>query len=407
MPHFLIVGGGAAGFFAAIRAKEINPSLQITIIEKSSHLLSKVKVSGGGRCNVTHACFDPGDLVEYYPRGEKELLGPFHRFAAGDTMEWFESRGVPLKIEQDGRVFPVSDRSESIVNCLMAEARKKDILLITNCSMESIVLNDSDRWVVKSTKAEWEADYVMIATGSSPKVWNQLAENLGFEIIKPVPSLFTFHIKHDLIRDLPGVSVPHAVATIKGNDKFMARGPILVTHWGLSGPAILKLSAWGARWMSAVNYQFSLIVNWLGLSLDEAVLQLKELRDSNPKKYVYATTCAPLPARLWQRILQLVFIDPALQWSNMSTKQLKSIASLLTSSELPVYGKSTNKDEFVTAGGISLKEIDFKTFSSKKYPKLFAAGEVLDIDAITGGFNFQAAWTGGYIVGESVASIAE
>lgn len=407
MSHFLVVGGGAAGFFAAIRAKEVNPSLRVTIIEKSAHLLSKVKVSGGGRCNVTHACFDPEKLVENYPRGKKELLGPFHRFAAGDTMEWFESRGVPLKIEQDGRVFPISDRSESVINCLMAEAVKNEILIITNCGMESIGRNDSGRWVVKSAKAEFEADYVMIATGSSPKVWNQLAKNLKFEIIEPVPSLFTFHVKHDLIRDLSGISVPCAIATIKENDKFMANGPILVTHWGLSGPAILKLSAWGARWMSAVNYQFNLIVNWIGLSFEKAVFQLKELRDSNPRKYIYSTACAPLPLRLWQRILRLVFIDPTLQWSNISTKQLQSIASLLTSSELPVCGKSTNKDEFVTAGGISLKEIDFKTFSSKKYPNLFAAGEVLDIDAVTGGFNFQAGWTGGYIVGESVASTAE
>ena len=404
MPHFLVVGGGAAGFFAAIRAKEVNPDLKVTIIEKSSNLLGKVKISGGGRCNVTHACFNPKDLVEFYPRGKKELLGPFHRFATGDTMEWFESRGVPLKIEDDGRVFPISDRSESIITCLINEAIKKDILIITNCGMEDISQTASGVWSVQTTKADFEADYLMIASGSSNKVWSILSSSLHLDIVEPVPSLFTFNIDDVLLRDLPGLSVPNATITISDHQKLEANGPVLITHWGLSGPAVLRLSAWGARWMAEHKYCFDVKLNWLGMSKEVAMDQLKITKADHPQKSVFATAFHPLPSRLWQRFLQMVDIDIQLQWANISSKQMSTLADWLTGSMLSANGKSTFKEEFVTAGGISLKEIDFKTFSSRRFPSLFFAGEILDIDAITGGFNFQAAWTGGYIAGEAVGT---
>lgn len=400
----IIVGGGAAGFFAAIRCAELNPDAQVTILERGKDVLGKVKISGGGRCNVTHACYIPRDLIKFYPRGSKELLGPFNRFACGDTQGWFEDRGVPLKIEDDGRIFPVSDRSSSIMNCLIDATQSLGITVRTQKNVSNLIppTNSDQAWRIECQKGEiFEADKLMIASGSNSRIW-KLLEELGHQIVSPAPSLFTFNIKDSRIQDLPGVSVPLAEINLPSL-KLKTDGPLLITHWGLSGPAILKLSAWGARALADCKYEFEILVNWIAEDLNTTTTMLRDYKQSQHKKKIFRTPAFGLPSRLWQSLLRASGISPNSNWADLNKKQLQSLAQQLTASRFQVKGKSTNKEEFVTAGGIQLKEINFKTFSSKVLPNLHMAGEVLNIDALTGGFNFQAAWTGGWIAGESMA----
>ncbi|KOS06678.1 flavoprotein [Flavobacterium akiainvivens] len=395
----LIAGGGAAGFFTAINIAERNPKLKIAILERGKEVLSKVRVSGGGRCNVTHACFIPNDLVKFYPRGEKELRGPFNRFCSGDTIEWFERHGVELKIEEDGRMFPVTDSSQTIIDCFLAAAQKHGIQILTGQSIQSIYKAES-HWKVQTQNETFTSPILVMATGSNPKMWDMVQE-LGHSIVEPVPSLFTFNIKDPRIKDLMGVSAL-AEVKVKGS-KLEASGPLLITHWGMSGPGILRLSAWGARELAAKQYRFTLMVNWLN-TVDYAECEeiLKGLKQEHAKKTVGKLCPFDFPKRLWESLITASGITPETRWADLNKKQLDALANELTRGEYPVNGKSTFKEEFVTAGGISLKEINFKTMQSKLYDTLYFTGEVLDIDAITGGFNFQNAWTGGFIAAESI-----
>lgn len=401
--NIIIIGGGAAGFFAAIRAAECNPDAQVIILEKSKDVLGKVKVSGGGRCNLTHACFVPRELSKFYPRGEKELLGPFNRFACGDTIEWFEKRGVKTKIEADGRMFPVSDDSQTIVDCLWAAARKSGVSIYTNTALKSLHAPSASNpnWIIETAQQKLFAQQVMIASGSSPSMWAVLAQ-LGHTIIEPVPSLFTFNIKDPRLTDLLGISVPLAEVKVEGS-KLSSTGPLLITHWGMSGPAILKLSAWGARELAGLQYKFAIRVNWIMAKPEDTRQDLEDLKQEDGRKMVSANTQFGLPIRLWKRLVAATGIRDDKRWADLSKKEIQTLAEELTQGRFQVNGKSTFKEEFVTAGGVDLKEVDFKTFGSKLFPGLFFAGEVLNIDAITGGFNFQAAWTGGWIAGEAMA----
>jgi len=397
----IIVGGGAAGFFTAITAKELNPSLSVTILEKGKEVLQKVKISGGGRCNVTHACFVPKDLTEFYPRGRKELLGPFHQFMTGDTMEWFDSRGVTLKIEKDNRVFPQSNSSQSIIDCFQSLVAKYDIEVLKNHRVNS-VKKVNEVWEITSTKGVFECDKLVVTAGSSKRVWD-LVSSLGHKVIEPVPSLFTFNIKDSRLTYLLGVSVPHATVKIVGT-KLESSGPLLITHWGLSGPAVLKLSAFGARKLAEKNYEYEVEVNWLSKPLGQVVQELHKIKKANTKKQIaLRSPFEPISKRLWERLVTVVGVEPTIKWADLSNKNLEEIAGQLSKAVFKASGKSTFKDEFVTAGGIALKEINFKRFESKLHENLFFAGEVLNIDAVTGGFNFQNAWTGGYIIGNVLA----
>ena len=397
----IIIGGGAAGFFTAITSKENNPNLNVVILEKSKEVLQKVKISGGGRCNVTHACFVPKDLIEFYPRGKKELLGPFHQFMTGDTMEWFENRGVPLKIEKDNRVFPESNSSQSIIDCFQNSVKELGIEVLTNHGVNSVSKNE-ESWVVETSKGNFTSEKLVITTGSSKRVWD-LVETLDHKIIEPVPSLFTFNIKDSRLTDLLGVSVPKA--TVKILDiKLESSGPLLITHWGMSGPAVLKLSAFGARVLADKNYNYKVQVNWLSKSTGQVVQELHKAKKENTKKQIaLRSPLEGVSKRLWERFVTTVGVSPTSRWADLSNKKLEEIASQLTQGVFEANGKSTFKDEFVTAGGIDLKEINFKRFESKLHENLFFAGEVLNIDAVTGGFNFQNAWTGGFIIGNAIS----
>ncbi len=401
MYDVLIVGGGAAGFFTAINLAEKNPNYKIAILERGKEVLTKVRVSGGGRCNVTHACFVPNDLVKFYPRGEKELRGPFHQFCSGDTIEWFEKHGVELKIEEDGRMFPVSDSSQTIIDCFLNATKKYKIDILTGQSVQSIFQSE-DSWKVETNQQTFRCENLVMTTGSNPKIWEML-EKLGHTIVPPVPSLFTFNIKDNRIKDLMGVS---AFASVKvQNSKLSASGPLLITHWGMSGPGILRLSAWGARELFDKNYQFILEVNWLNDStFEETENQLKELKLEHAKKVVAKKSPFDFPNRLWESLVLASEISIETKWADLSKKQLQNLALQLTNGKFQVNGKSTFKEEFVTAGGIDLKEINFKTMESKLLPKVYFAGEIVNIDAITGGFNFQNAWTSGFIVSEHLSN---
>lgn len=401
MYDVLIVGGGAAGFFTAINIAEKNPNYKIAILERGKEVLTKVRISGGGRCNVTHACFVPNDLIKFYPRGEKELRGPFHQFCSGDTIEWFEKHGVELKIEEDGRMFPVSDSSQTIIDCFLNAAKKYKIDILTGQSVQSIFRSE-DSWKVETNQQTFRCENLVMTTGSNPKIWEML-EKLGHTIVPPVPSLFTFNIKDKRIKDLMGVS---AFASVKvKNSKLSASGPLLITHWGMSGPGILRLSAWGARELFDKNYQFILEVNWLNdATLEETENQLKKLKLEHAKKVVGKKSPFDFPNRLWESLVLASEISLETKWADLSKKQLQNLALQLTNGQFQVNGKSTFKEEFVTAGGIDLKEINFKTMESKLLPNVYFAGEILNIDAITGGFNFQNAWTGGFIVSEHLAN---
>ncbi len=395
----IIVGGGAAGFFAAINIAEINPMLKVTILERGKEGLQKVKVSGGGRCNVTHAEFIPSELVLNYPRGEKELLGPFHQFMTGDTIEWFEKRGVPLKIEEDGRMFPITDSSQTIIDCFLNEAIKHKVEILYNHSLKTI--QKKDLWRLQTSEGDFTTDKLIIATGSNPKIW-KLLEELGHSISPPVPSLFTFNMKDERIKDIPGVVVQNIEVKVLGK-QLVSEGPLLITHVGMSAPALLKLSAFGAIELARMNYKFEIEINFIKKSFDDCLEQLKILKQDLAKKSVIKSAQFDLPKRLWHQLVLASEIYQETRWADLNKNQLENFALQLTKADFKVDGKSTFKEEFVTAGGVDLKEINFKTFESKIHNNLYFAGEVINVDAVTGGFNFQNAWTSAFIVSKSIA----
>ena len=394
----IVVGGGASGFFAAINIAKQAPHLKVAILERGQKGLTKVKVSGGGRCNVTHAEFIPSELVQNYPRGEKELLGPFHQFMTGDTIAWFEERGVALKIEDDGRIFPASNSSQTIVDCFLNEANKYHVDVLYSHSLKS--LKNADRlFQLDTSQGSFLAKKIVIATGSSTKIWD-LLEGLGHTVSKAVPSLFTFKISDERIKDIPGVVAENVEVKILGTN-LCSEGPLLITHWGMSAPAILKLSAFGALEIAKREYKFKIEVNFIRQSFEDCLDVLKNSKQELAKKTALKSTQFNLPKRLWHKLVLASNITEDARWADVNKLQLET--KQLTQAVFNVQGKSTFKEEFVTAGGVSLKEINFKTFESKRLPGLYFAGEVLDIDAITGGFNFQNAWTGAHIVSQNIA----
>jgi predicted Rossmann fold flavoprotein len=381
---------------------EENPKLKVAILERGKSVLEKVRISGGGRCNVTHACFVPNDLVKFYPRGERELKGPFHQFCSGDTIEWFEKHGVELKIEEDGRMFPISDSSQTIIDCFLNATQKLKIDVLTGHSVQELYQGEN-YWKISTNQDVFSCQKVIMTTGSNPKIW-ELLQSLGHSIVPPVPSLFTFNIKDVRIKDLMGVAT-NAAVKVK-NSKLNATGPLLITHWGMSGPGILRLSAWGARELAEKKYHFAIQVNWIpGYSFDEIAEELKTIKEENAKKLVTKYAQFNLPKRLWESLTKAATISEETKWADVNKKQIHLLAEQLTNGEFQVNGKSTFKEEFVTAGGIDLKEVNFKTMESKILPNLYFAGEILNIDAITGGFNFQNAWTDGFIAANAIASI--
>jgi predicted Rossmann fold flavoprotein len=403
--RIVIAGGGAAGFFAALACAESRRDAEIIILEKSSQFLSKVKISGGGRCNVTHADFDAREFSKSYPRGERALISAFAKFQAADTVAWFESRGVKLKVENDGRMFPTTDSSQTIIDCLTNAAQKSGIKLRSNCGVESAIQKSGGGFELKLSSGEiLSCDKLLLAIGGcrTPAL-GQLAVSLGHTLETPVPSLFTFYVEIPWLRQLAGISVENVEASIP-ETKLRERGALLLTHWGLSGPAVLRLSAWGARELHAKNYRFKLQLNWLPqLTEEKLVAEFQARRKSQPAKFITNFPVAPLPARLWEQLVLASGIARDARWAALSGAAQHKLVQQLLRSEFPVTGKSLNKDEFVTCGGVKLNEVNFKTMESKICPGLFFAGEVLDIDGVTGGFNFQAAWTTGWIAGRALA----
>lgn len=400
----IVIGGGAAGFFAAINLKTKAPNLKVAILERGSQVLTKVKISGGGRCNVTHGEFIPSELSKNYPRGEKELLGPFHTFMTGDTLAWFEERGVNIKMEEDGRMFPVSNTSQTIIDCFLNQIATLGVSLLKEHPVKEIHKLEHS-WSVTTTNKTLLAQKIVIATGSNPKIWNILSA-LKHTIVPPVASLFTFNIKDQRILDLPGVSSQVSIKVMdqKGKVVLQSEGPLLITHWGMSGPAILKLSAWGARILEALDYTFTIVVNWLLDQNQEDVLRrLLKLKTKHPKQTIAKYPQFDIPRRLWQSIVKTSGITPVEIWADIPKSKLQNLAQQLTQSYFEVSGKSTFKEEFVTAGGVALEEVNFKTFESRVHPNLYFAGEVINVDAITGGFNFQNAWTSAYIVSKAIS----
>ena len=418
----IIVGGGAAGFYAAIHMAELDPTLKIAIFERGKNVLSKVKVSGGGRCNVTHGEFSPLELSQNYPRGKKELLGPFHVHGPGDVMDFFEQRGVPLKIEDDGRVFPLSNDSQTIIDCLVSETQRLGVQVLKNSAVKELKkLQKDEGWQVTTKNKHYQATKLLVTTGSSSKIWSIL-EGLGHTIVSPVPSLFTFNVQDSRLAGIQGVS---AFASVEVPPKKIfsskvglnlksapreepvleAEGNVLVTHWGLSGPAILRLSAWGANILSEYQYNFKIKINWTPeYTLGSMEGFLREIKEVEAKKTVIRTRAINLPKRLWAKLVRAAGIGTNVRWAEVTKEMLQSLAKELTAGTYRVIGKSTFKEEFVTAGGIDLKEINFKTFGSKIHPNLYFAGEIINVDAITGGFNFQNAWTGAYIAAQAIGS---
>ena len=400
MKKVIIIGGGASGFFTAAN---IDTKLyDITILEQNSDVLQKVKISGGGRCNVSHACFDPRELVQFYPRGHKELLSVFTKFQPGDTMNWYEEHGVALKIEDDNRIFPESNSSQSIIDCLVNECRKKNVKILTKQTVTEI-LPQENGYKIHTTDQNYFADYVIFSTGSSPKAF-KILEKLGHQIITPVPSLFTFNIKNEILKDLMGTSFQYVDIEIPKLN-LEESGSLLITHWGLSGPAILKLSAWGARELAALKYQFEIIVNFIGTASEDALEIFKNFKENEPKKSIGQAKIFDITNRFWQRILFVSGIDTTKQLANINNKEMQKIIENLCCCRMNVTGKSTFKEEFVTAGGVDLKEMDFKTMKSKKLPNFYISGEVLNIDAVTGGFNFQACWSEGWLIAQDLNAV--
>lgn len=403
----IVVGGGAAGFFAAITAAE--QGAKVLLLERTSRFLDKVRISGGGRCNVTHACFDPREFATYYPRGGRTMLGPLQQYSARDTVAWFESRGVKLKTEADGRMFPITDSSQTVVDCLYDAAQKAGVHFRLNCAVKSIARETAGGFVLTLAPASTSpvevirSEKLLLATGGCRTAAGQLAVTLGHTLEPPVPSLFTFQIQSPWLTPLAGVSLELAEVAVP-SAKLRERGALLVTHWGLSGPAILKMSAWGARELAQLGYRFPLLVNWVPeLSIEKITAEFQLRRESHGAKLLVNVSLAPLTARLWEQLILAAGIGRETRWSALTRSQAHALAQQLTRTEFLVTGKSLNKDEFVTCGGVKLREVNFKTMESKIQPGLYLAGEVLDIDGLTGGFNFQAAWTTGYIAGRAMA----
>ncbi len=408
--QIVFIGGGAAGFFSAIACAKVNPQAQVTLLEASRQPLAKVRISGGGRCNVTHACFEPEALVQNYPRGGKALRGAFTRFQAKDTITWFAVHGVPLKTEADGRMFPITDNSETVVNCLMKATVASGVELRTGTpvisvkQLSSAVGKEQGFEVFLKSGETIKCDRLLLATGSSP-VGYKIARDLGHQIEPPVPSLFTFNIGDQKLRDLAGVSVNSVQLRLSdgGNSKLEQTGPLLITHWGLSGPAVLKLSAWGARILHDSHYQATLLINWLpSLSQEQVRQQILAVKTEWAKKAIALHRGAELPHRLWQYIIARAGITIEDRWAGLSHKTLNQLVQELTQGQYLINGKGAFKEEFVTCGGVNLKEVNFKTMESKLVPGLYFAGEILDIDGVTGGFNFQSAWTTAYLAGNAM-----
>jgi len=401
-PEIVVLGGGAAGCFGAIAAAEAGG--RVLLLEAAREPLGKVRISGGGRCNVTHHCFEPAQLVQHYPRGGKALRGAFARFQPRDTVAWFESRGVALKTEADGRIFPTSDRSATIVNCLLAAADRAGVVLRTRAPVQEVARSGDRFHLTLRTGETLSGDRLLIATGSSPSGLRWAAA-LGHAIQPPVPSLFTFQIRDPRLADLAGVSVPAATLTLLAPEgPLQQTGPLLVTHWGLSGPAVLKLSAWGARCLHAHRYRLPLRIDWLpALNAEALRQQLLAQKQVQPRRQIASVPPVPLPKRLWRRLTEAAAIAPGCPWAELSKRALHALLQELKRGEYAIAGKGAFKEEFVTCGGVTLAEIDFKTMASRRCPHLYFAGEVLDIDGVTGGFNFQSAWTTGWLAGRAIA----
>lgn len=425
MYDLIVIGGGAAGFYGAIHVAESRPDMKILILEQGKQVLGKVKVSGGGRCNVTHAQFNPALLVQAYPRGEKELRGPFNSYHPKHTVEFFNRRGIALKVEEDGRMFPESNSSQTIIDCFMDAVSTSAIELKRNSGVVNIIPAEDKsikdrRWEVQTKTQAYRTKNLLLATGSGMKMWNVL-RRLGHNIIDPVPSLFTFNIKDPRIdgipglslharvelisRDIPGKNITNSIKTKSlKSESLVTEGPLLITHWGLSGPAVLKLSSWGARILNDYKYRFRIRVNWIPDYHQQGMYSfLMEVKSIEARKTAYRTCPVDIPRRLWGKLVIAADILPDQKWADISKKQLQALAAQLTSSEFLVEGKSTFKEEFVTAGGVDLKEINFKTFGSRIHEGLYFAGEVLNIDALTGGYNFQSAWSGAYLAAMAIS----
>lgn len=393
----VIIGGGAAGFFAAINCATSGKN-QVIILEKNNQLLTKVRISGGGRCNVTHRCFDPKELVKNYPRGQKELLGPFHHFQPLDTIDWFAQRNVTLKAEEDGRMFPSTDKSETIINCLLEEASKYHVEIETQANVTAIEKVDS-QFIIHYNETHLVADQVLLASGGNAKTY-QLAESLGHRIVPPVPSLFTFNVPDSPLNDLAGIAVANTIVSLP-HANLKQQGPLLITHWGFSGPAVLKLSAWGARWLHEKDYQTQICINWLP-EFTEDEIHAHLLRARQYSKKIGSEQLFPLPKNLWLRLLYLSEIREDAHFATLTKQQLEKLKQNLSSYSCSLNGKTTYKQEFVTSGGVAVEEVNFKTMESRLCPNLFFAGEILNIDGITGGFNFQNAWTTGWLAAQSM-----
>lgn len=422
----VVIGGGAAGFFGAIACANTHPHTNVILLEAGQQPLAKVRISGGGRCNVTHACFEPAQFVQNYPRGAKALRGAFSRFQAKDTVEWFTQKGVTLKTEEDGRMFPITDNSETIVNCLIDAAKQAGVKIKTGARVAEIKVHQKNHDLSKNPVSEARlknykqetgffnpfeitlksgeiltADRLLLATGSNPSGY-RWAEQLGHKITPPVPSLFTFNVNDERFTDLAGVSVNYAKIKLP-KAKLEQTGPLLITHWGLSGPAVLKLSAWGARFLQDCRYQTPLVINWLPQSNPEVLREeLLAVKSQLPQRVVSASCPVMIPRRLWKQLTLAVGIDEQKRWAEVSNKVINQLIQELTQGEYKINGKGVFKEEFVTCGGVSLKEVNFKTMESRCCPNLYFAGEILDIDGVTGGFNFQSAWTTGWLAGQAM-----
>jgi predicted Rossmann fold flavoprotein len=401
-----IMGGGAAGFFAAIACARANPKNEVSVFERGSHFLTKVRISGGGRCNVTHACFEPRALGASYPRGERALISPFYRFSPNDTVDWFEARGVRLKVEQDGRMFPVTDSSSTIIDCLVEEARRAGVKLFTHKGLQSARTVPEGGFELELAGDKVRCDRLLLATGGCRVAGSaSIMQSLGHTVVPPVPSLFSFHVSTRWIHALPGIAVNDVEVSVK-DTRLRERGPLLITHNGVSGPVILRLSAWGARLLHSFDYRFLIRVNWLpDLSESEIRTKFQSSRESHPNRRVLSAPVVSLPARLWEQLAIATGIVEETKWTTLSREQANTLSRLLHGTELKVNGKSLNKEEFVTCGGVDLREMNLKTMESRITPRLYVAGELLDVDGITGGFNFQAAWTTGWIAGHAMAGV--
>jgi predicted Rossmann fold flavoprotein len=404
--RLVVIGGGAAGFFCAVNAARMNPNLHVIILEKTNKLLSKVKVSGGGRCNVTHALFDIIEMSKRYPRGQNFVKKTFHQFFTTDTIEWFKATGVGLKAEKDGRMFPVTNSSQTIIDCLMNEANSYGVEVRMNLGAKELKIQNEKSKIELGNGNILESDFVCVACGGYPKTsMFQWLQNLGHSISEPVPSLFTFNLPKHPITQLMGVSVEKARVKIEGS-KLIEEGPILITHWGLSGPAVLRLSAWGARELAIMSYEFKVHINWLPQFNEQSLKeQFQNFRLSSSSKKIINHNFGFLPNRLWQFLLEQSGINSEIRFADLSSKVENILIKNLVDYIVEVKGKTTFKEEFVTAGGVNLSEVDANTMMSKKLPNLFFAGEILDVDGITGGFNFQHAWTSGWIAAKTIASM--